>query len=1158
MAPPLAAVSIDDKYALESGRIFVTGTQALVRLPLLQHARDRATGINTAGFITGYQGSPLGGYDRQLWRAQDFLEKANIRFEPGVNEDLAATAVWGSQQLNLIPSPKFEGVFSIWYGKGPGVDRSGDPFKHGNRAGTSAKGGVLIVFGDDHPAKSSTVAFQSEPALAANGIPVLYPANVQELLDFGIHGWAMSRFSGCWIGFKTINETVEGTASVDVAPERVAIALPEGAVTPVGGVHIRTSFDPVAQEALLYDYKLPLAQAYARANGLNRVSIAAPERRLGIVTAGKTYLDVRQALTSLGIDDARARSLGISLYKVGLVWPLEPHGMSAFASGHEELLFIEEKQPLVQDQAAALLYNMKDDQRPRIVGKTDERDEFLLPAHSWLETVQIARVIGARLNALRITDSSLTSRLELLQKSEEDLADYAKGPTARLPYFCSGCPHNTSTKVPEGSMAMSGIGCHAMAMWMDRDTTPPTHMGGEGVNWTGIAPFSNTRHMFQNLGDGTYYHSGLLAIRAAVKSKVNITYKILVNDAVAMTGGQPVLGDYSVRDIAAQVIAEGANEVCVVTDDTVRYDGQRFGSGITLHHRDDMDSLQRRLRETDGVTVIVYEQTCAAEKRRRRKRNAFPDPPKRVFINDLVCEGCGDCSVQANCVSILPKETEFGRKREIDQSNCNKDYSCVKGFCPSFVTVHGGGLRKPPVADIPESTFASLVEPVLPEVGDGFDVIVTGIGGTGVVTIGAVLGMAAHLERKGTSVYDVTGLAQKNGAVFSHLRFAANPSDIFTPKIGMGETKLLLACDMVAAASPDVIRSLAKDSSTAIINSYLAPTASFQLNRNVDFRKEEILDVLQNSVGSKRCHSLDATGLAKSLLGNTIGSNMMMVGSAYQAGSLPLSANAIERAIELNGVSVAFNTSAFRLGRLAVHDLTAIQALLPAEIKQLPPEDTSLKQIVERRAEFLVAYQDATYADRYTQLIDKVVQAESEKTKGSSGLAMAVARNYFRLLAYKDEYEVARLYTDPSFANKLDSEFEGSYQLKFHLAPPILCRPNKQTGIANKMEFGGWMMSLFKVIARFKGVRGTMFDPFGYTTERRMERQLIGDYETVVAEIISKLDSHNHPAAVALAEAPAEIKGYGHVKAANAERVKACEAELLNAFRHPEDQTAAA
>jgi len=1158
MSTPLATVSIDDKYALESGRIFVTGTQALVRLPLLQYARDQAAGINTAGFISGYQGSPLGGYDRQLWRAATFLEKSNIKFEPGVNEDLAATAIWGTQQLRLIPGPKFDGVFSIWYGKGPGVDRSGDPFKHGNRAGTSPNGGVLVIFGDDHPAKSSTVAFQSEPALAANGIPVLYPANVQEFLDFGIHGWAMSRYSGCWVGFKTINETVEGTASIDVAQERLNIVLPEDVVMPVGGVHIRASFDPVAQEALLYDYKLPLAQAYARINGLDRVSIAAPERQLGIVTAGKTYLDVRQALASLGIDDERARSLGISLYKVGMVWPLEPQGIREFARGHRELLFVEEKQPLVEDQAAALLYNLSEDQRPRIVGKSDEKGGRLLPGHSWLETVQIARVIGARLTALGLADSGLSARLDLLEKSEREFAEYTKGPSARVPYFCSGCPHNTSTKIPEGSMAMSGIGCHAMAMWMDRNTTPPTHMGGEGVNWTGIAPFSETKHMFQNLGDGTYYHSGLLAIRAAVKSKVNITYKILVNDAVAMTGGQPVLGNYSVTDIAQQVLAEGVNEVCLVTDDTEQYRGQSFAPGITLYHRDDMDTLQRRLRDTSGVSVIAYEQTCAAEKRRRRKRNAFPDPPKRAFINELVCEGCGDCSVQANCVSILPKETEFGRKREIDQSNCNKDYSCVKGFCPSFVTVHGGEVRKPPVATIPESAFANLPEPDLPTITGSFDVMVTGIGGTGVVTIGAVLGMAAHLEGKGTSVYDITGLAQKNGAVFSHLRFAASPSDIFTPKIGMGETDLLLACDMVAASTPDVVRSLTKDHSAAIVNQHLTPTAGFQLNRDLDFRKVEILDILQAGVSEAQFHTMDATGLAKALLGNTIGSNMLVVGGAYQAGTLPLSATAIERAIELNAVSVQFNLAAFRLGRLAVHDPAATRALMPAEVVQMPIEDASLEDVVSRRVTFLIDYQNAAYADRYKRVVAKVTATEANQAKGSSGLALAVAHNYFKLLAYKDEYEVARLYADPSFSQKLEAQFEGSYQLKFHLAPPILSRPDKETGMARKYEFGGWVLPMLKLLARFKGLRGTALDIFGYTAERQMERRLISDYETTINEIVGKLDSNNHAAAIALAEAPAEIKGYGHVKAQNAERVKGCEAELLNAFRNPQTQTAAA
>ncbi len=1157
----LADVNIDDKYALERGRVFVTGSQALVRLPLLQRARDAAAGLNTAGYISGYQGSPLGGYDKQLWQASRWLLEAHVHFQPGVNEDLAATAIWGTQQLKFLPGPKYDGVFSIWYGKGPGVDRSGDPLKHGNRAGTGEHGGVLVVFGDDHQAKSSTIAFQSEQALAANGIPVLYPANIQEYLDFGLHGWAMSRFSGCYVGFKCVNETVEATASVQIAPDRIDVVLPDDVVLPVGGVNIRMGgFQPLEEEARLFQHKLPLVQAYARANKLDRVMFGADRPRLGIVTAGRSYLDVLQALTTLGIDEGRARILGISVYKAALIWPLEPQALTAFARGVDELLFVEEKASFMEGQTAAILYNLPDSERPQIVGKQDELGQTLLAAHGVLETDDIVRAIAQRLRHLGMEDAGLAARQQLLKKRDAQINEYGSSPSVRTPYFCSGCPHNSSTKVPEGSMAMSGIGCHAMVMWMDRSVTTPTQMGGEGLNWTGVAPFTETKHMFQNLGDGTYYHSGLLAIRGAVNSSANITYKILVNDAVAMTGGQPVLGNYSVSQIAKQVLAEGVKDVAVVTDDTTRYRGVTLPSGVSLYHRDQLDVVQREFRETMGTTVIVYDQTCAAEKRRRRKRNEFPDPPKRAFINELVCEGCGDCSVQANCVSILPKETEFGRKREIDQSNCNKDFSCVKGFCPSFVTVHGGELRKPPTTDIPQSAFADLPAPLQPRIDGSYDVLVTGIGGTGVITIGGVLGMAAHLEGKGVSVFDMTGLAQKNGAVYSHLRLAESPEAIQSQKIAMGEAELLLGCDIVAASASDALRVLDTGRTVAVLNSHFVPTAKFQSDRDADFHEQEIVTLLETTVGADNVRLLDATTLARSLLGNTIGANMMLVGYAVQIGHLPLSVAAVERAIELNGVSVDFNKQAFRLGRVAAHDLERLQALMPADVIAMPADttDISLAQLVSRRAEFLLAYQNAAYANRFRSLVDRAMAVEQRIGLGLNGLAETVARNYFKLLAYKDEYEVARLYTDGTFRRQLDQQFEGSYRLKFHLAPPVLSRPDKETGIARKREFGGWVWPLLKLLAAVRWLRGTPFDIFGYTRERRMERRLIREYEATVAVIVDSLTPENHAAAVELAAYPQEIKGYGHVKERNVELVMKRRVELESGFRDPASQSAAA
>ncbi|MCX7319019.1 MAG: indolepyruvate ferredoxin oxidoreductase family protein, partial [Hyphomicrobiales bacterium] len=864
---PLRDVSLLDRYTQSSGVLFLNGTQALVRLLLVQRERDSKAGLNTAGFVSGYRGSPLGGFDMELWRSQKFLKESGIVFQPGVNEDLAATSVWGTQQIDSLPGKTVDGVFAMWYGKGPGVDRSGDPFKHGNYAGTTEHGGVLVVFGDDHPGKSSTVAHQSEQALAANLIPSLYPSNVQEIIEYGLHGWAMSRYTGLWVGLKTVNETVETTSTVALMEDQPVINAPNES-TPSASIRPQLDYGPQRDETVVIRHRLPRIHEYARANRLDVRRFGKAGARLGIVTSGKTYADLVDALNLLGIDQARAEVLGLSVYKVGMIWPLEPTGLVAFAEGCEELLFIEEKRAFLEDQAAKILFNKS--VRPRLTGKEDLDGKALLPSDIQLNPLIVARALVERLVALGIADEALQTALE---KSDPVKAPApALGQPVRVPYFCSGCPHNTSTKVPEGSVAMSGIGCHSMAMWMNRDTVKPVQMGGEGANWIGLSHFTSTKHVFQNLGDGTYSHSGLLAIRAAVLSGVNITYKILANDAVAMTGGQPLEGALTSDAIVRQVLAEGVERVVVVTDDLERTSIDI--AGVAVVARDQLQRIQTELSQTAGATVLVYEQVCAAEKRRRRKRNLMPDPPRRVFINEDVCEGCGDCSVQSNCVSIVPVETDLGRKRRIDQSSCNKDFSCVEGFCPSFVSVEGGKLRKGG-GQIDRIRFATL-----PEVGevdfDQYSVLITGVGGTGVVTIGSVLAMAANLAGKAANAYNMTGLAQKGGAVFSHLRMASSPDQLASAMVGPGSADLLLACDLVAAASADGLKSCAPTKTRALLSSNPIPTAAFQADR--DYRIDQDQLVAQIKAASKATQLADADAIAEQILGDRIGANMFMVG----------------------------------------------------------------------------------------------------------------------------------------------------------------------------------------------------------------------------------------------------------------------------------------
>jgi indolepyruvate ferredoxin oxidoreductase len=1146
----LRDVKLDDKYDLGQRRVFVTGFQALVRLCLMQKELDRRNGLNTAGFVTGYRGSPLGGLDSQFLRAKSFLEKSDIRFQGGINEDLAATAVWGSQQAELRGEGKYDGVFGMWYGKGPGVDRTGDVFRHANLAGSAKHGGVLALMGDDHTAESSTTAHQSEYHFIDVMVPILNPAGVQEVLDYGLYGWAMSRFTGTWVALKTMHETIESTAAIDGSLDRFSIVTPTDFAMPPGGLNIRLSDPILAQEARLHDYKRDAMLAFIRANKLNRiVTSGGREPKIGIITTGKSYLDVRQAFDELGIDEVRCNELGIRLFKAGCAWPLSQRELKEFAQGLDLIIVVEEKRSLLEVQVREELYGTVN--QPLCIGKKDEAGNWLFPVKGALDPNEVAICIGERLLKYHRNDEIIArlARLKEFQRIAAETRDVAQ----RVPYFCSGCPHNSSTVVPEGMRAYAGIGCHYMAQWMDRSTLGFTHMGGEGANWVGEAPFSNRNHVFQNLGDGTYNHSGYMAIRAAIASNTNITYKILFNDAVAMTGGQANDGGLTVPQVARQVSAEGAKRVVVVTDEPDKYaSGTEWPKGLTIHHRDDLIAVQKELAEVPGVTVLIYDQTCAAEKRRRRKRHTFPDPDKRVIINELVCEGCGDCGVQSNCVSVQPLETEWGRKRLIDQSSCNKDFSCVKGFCPSFVTVHGAKLKKG-VGVAADHDLPALPDPKLPAIDQTYNIIVTGVGGTGVVTIGGILGMAAHLEGRGVGVLDMAGLAQKGGAVFSYMRIAENPDAIHAIRVAAGRADLILGGDIVVAGTRRILASVKHGATQMVVN-----TAEFmpgEFTRNADFSlpSERLKRTIVADAGADNTHFINASGIAAALFGQSISANMFMVGYAFQLGAIPLSAGAIEQAIALNGEAVAMNRAAFHWGRRAVVDRAAVEKLakpataIASDARRL---SESFEETVERRVKFLTAYQNTAYAARYRALVGKVKAAEAARTPGHCELTEAAARYLFKLMAYKDEYEVARLYTDGAFLKQVETEFDGdNLRFEFHLAPPLLARRDKTTGLPRKMSFGPWLLPAFRLLAKFKGLRGTPFDPFGRTLERRTERKLIGDYEAILDEVLAGLTPDNHPIAVALAAIPEKIRGFGHVKQHHLTAAKADEAALLEQFR---------
>lgn len=1176
----LETVTLEDKYALAHGRAFMSGVQALVRLPMLQRQRDALEGLNTAGFISGYRGSPLGGYDQALWAAKKHLKDNNIEFQPGVNEELGATAVWGTQQLDLYPqSKKFDGVFGIWYGKGPGVDRSVDVFKHANMAGTAKHGGVIALAGDDHISKSSTAAHQSDHIFKAVGSPVFFPSSVQDILDMGLHAFALSRFSGVWSGMKTIQEIVESSASVSVDPDRVNIITPDDFVMPPGGLHIRWPDAPLEQEARLMDYKWYAALAYIRANKLNYNVISTPNDRFGIIASGKAFNDTRQALIDLGLDDDTCRQLGIRLHKVNVVWPLEASITRDFAMGLQEILVVEEKRQMIEYQLKEELYNWRSDVRPHVLGKFDEiegdhsggewsvpnpSNHWLLRPKADLTPALIAQALAKRLKKLGVPDDivrRMDARLQVIAAREQGLKDSKQESVDRLPWFCSGCPHNTSTRVPEGSRAVAGIGCHYMVNWMpDRNTSTFTQMGGEGVTWVGQAPFTTDQHIFSNLGDGTYFHSGLLAIRQSIASGVNITYKVLYNDAVAMTGGQRV-GErpegHSVLQIMTSLLSEGVKKLVIVSDEPEKYDGVQLGAGVTVHHRDELDRIQREFRELKGTTAIIYDQTCATEKRRRRKRGTLATPAKTVIINEAVCEGCGDCSVQSNCLSVEPVETDFGRKRKINQSTCNKDFSCVKGFCPSFVTIEGGQLKKAKKEKKGDmAKLPALPDPVLPVATQAWGIVVAGVGGTGVITIGSLLGMAAHLEGKGVVTQDAAGLAQKGGSTWSHIQIANSPDAIYTTKVDTAKADLVIGCDPIVAANKTTLAAMQQGRTFVALNTHGAPTAAFVHNPNWQFPEAGCESAILAAVGQEGVGMFDAEHIATQALGDSIYTNPLILGYAWQKGRVPLSHAALMRAMELNGVQVDNNKAAFEWGRQCAANLPQVQAMFAAQQVIQLVKKPSLQELVAKRVAFLTDYQDSAYAADYEAFVNKVHAAEAQ-LGSSTRLSQAVARYLFKLMAYKDEYEVARLHTTAEFSEKIASMFEGDYKIVHHLAPPTTAKRNDKGELVKK-AYGGWMRKAFGVLAGLKGLRGGALDVFGRTEERRTERALIQEYRACIEELLQRLSAERLALAVEIASIPEDIRGYGHVKERHLAAARSKWQQLMARWRAPADDAAAA
>ena len=1126
----LQEFSLKEKYTKDSGVVLLSGIQALVRALQTRARLDQAQGLNTGGFVSGYRGSPLGGLDKELWAQSESLDAAGVHFQPGVNEDLAATAVWGSQQVGLHAGAKVDGVFGMWYGKAPGLDRSCDAIRHANAWGTAEHGGVLLVVGDDPAAKSSSLATQSEFTLQDLMVPILHPSDVQDVLDFAVLGWEMSRRSGLWVGLKAIADHMDSAATINVGEHR----YPQIGTGDPADVHIRVEDTPAAQEQRLIQQKLPLAIDYARAVGINRWvtqqhNPSGVKSRLGIVCAGKAYRDVREACAQLGLmTPADIHAAGIEVLKLGMTWPMDDALIKRFAASSETLWVVEEKRGFVEPQIKDILYSQS--VRTPVVGKQDERGRMLLPSTGILSVSDIARILVSRLH---LAEPAWLQR----DARTAEITDAINAPARqeRTPLFCAGCPHNTSTRVPAGSRATAGIGCHYMVQWMDRDTDSCTHMGGEGVTWIGEAPFTTQQHIFANLGDGTYFHSGILAIRQAVAAKVNMTYKVLFNDAVAMTGGQPIDGELTVADVVAQVRAEGVNKVVVVSDEPDAH-AELARNNVPVHHRSVLDRVQRELREGSGVSVLIYQQACATELRRKRKRGLIADEKPRLLINEAVCEGCGDCTVQSNCVAVEPVETALGLKRRINQTNCNKDLSCATGFCPAFVEVTGE-LRTANATELDIDSLRNMLPlPVVSQ--SSADVLVTGVGGTGIVTVSALLAAAARIDGKHVRTLDMTGLAQKGGAVFAHVRIAERNEHLHSPRIPNGCADVLIGCDLVSAASNESLE-LLTERTQAVVNSHVMPTADFVLSGSHDVKLRHRMGRIKRIVG--KIHSFAAEEHIEAILGDTQQANIMLLGFAFQLGGIPVSVAALEQAIRVNGTAVERNLQAFHLGRIAAHDPQKLPNAEKVRVAAKVP--LLLDELVAHRAAHLSAYQNDKLAQRYRALVDCVAAVETMVRPGSELLTRAVAESYAKLLAVKDEFEIARLHLEPRFTDTLRQQFADGATVKYLLAPPLMG--------TKKRRFGSWMSIVFRLLAASKGIRNTLLDPFAYTAERKAALAATAHFEVLIDELSANLNRQNLSLAIAIAKLPLTVRGFGHVKQAHLRTAMDAEEHLLAQFHAP-------
>jgi indolepyruvate ferredoxin oxidoreductase len=1132
-------LSLDDKYRLERGVVYLSGMQALVRLPIEQMRRDRLAGLRTAVFISGYEGSPLGGYDLELERAGGLLAEHNIHFVPGVNEDLAATSVMGSQTYQMLPDPQVDGVVGIWYGKGPGVDRSGDVLRHANLAGTGSHCGALALAGDDHVSKSSTIPHQSEFSFYNVGIPTLAPGSLQEILDYGLLGIALSRFCGTWTGLKLATDVCDGGATVEVSPDRCRTVEPEYLVdgAPYRKVMNALLLVPASLELekeLLYR-RHEAARRFAHANELNRIVVRHGHDRFGIVTAGKSYYDLRTALRNLGLAEADLEKAGVRILKLGMVFPLEPKIVEEFAAGLDEVFVVEEKRSFLELQLCELLYNH--DPRPAIYGKSGRRGEPLLPSHGELDAEIIATALARQLGVVSDQDRYLGRIAETAERFTE-----SKGAPPRPPTYCSGCPHNRSTYLLEDQIAGGGIGCHGMAALLEgahRGIAYLGHMGGEGAAWIGMSPFTRREHLFQNIGDGTYFHSGRQAVRATVASGVNITYKILFNNVVAMTGGQDVAGGLTIPALTRELEAGGVKRIVLLSDDPRKYGrGHELAQSVELRPREDLEQVLAELEKVPGASALIYDQMCAAEKRRRRNRGLLPQPVRRVVIHERVCEGCGDCVAKSNCVSLRPVETEFGAKTRIHQSSCNADYSCVLGDCPSFVSVmveEGTGLKKKPLPELPavETREPERKAPLL----EPYRILMPGIGGTGVVTVNALLATAALVEGLHAITLDQTGMAQKGGAVVSHLTISRDPLET-SNRISCGAADLLLGFDVMGAAGRGNLKRAHPGRTVAVVNSHEIPTGeTVRKGLTVLSADGRFLDTINAFTRAAENIFVDASQLAETLFGGHLYTNIFLLGVAYQAGRIPLESASIEQAIRLNGVAVARNLEAFAWGRKYVEDSAAVLALAGNEKPHAP---RSFEELVEHRARELTLYQDAGYAQPYRTFVEEVRQAEQQAAPGSTELAETVARYLYKLMAYKDEYEVARLLLDPSLDVQVQATFEKPGKVVYHLHPPLL----RALGLKRKLSLGPWFRPLLRLLAAGKRLRGTAFDPFGYAAVRREERHLIAWYRDGVRSLLLGLKNHL-PLAVEIARLPDRIRGYERLKLDSAQSARQAAAELL-------------